>query len=215
MEKLRMLRDQILADLLPGVIHEINNPLGAIIMNLSITRDDVTAWKNDGTPPDIDMMAEAFVDMENASLRINDYLKALSYFCGAHFLEDSTELDVPTYIRHAMALSHNQYKRVIPITFDAGTQTCPLLYAPPALFLLLLLFALKTVVNAKGGHPLRISVEHTDKHIHIVFARDDMKIDHFDEQLVALCTQTGVETHVRESGLILAVAFAFTAARSA
>lgn len=213
MEKLRMLRDQMLAQLLPGIIHEINNPLGAIIMNLSITRDDVTAWKNDGTPPDIDMMAEALVDMENASLRINEYLKALSYFCGANFLEDSTELDVPTYIRHAMALSHHQYKRVIPITFDAAV-ICPPLYAPPARFLLLLLFALKTVVEAKGGRPLRISVEHTDERIHIVFARDEMKIDHFDEQLVALCAQTGVETHVRESGLILAVAFAFTAARS-
>ena len=139
MESLRTLRDQILADLLPGIIHEINNPLGAIIMNLSITRDDIAAWNQDGVQPDTVMMLEAITDMETASSRINDYLRAMSYFCGPRFLEDPADLDVPTYIRYAMALAHNRYKRVMPITFEAGTQAGPIVQAPPALFLLLLL----------------------------------------------------------------------------
>lgn len=213
MESLRTLRDQILADLLPGIIHEINNPLGAIIMNLSITREDIAAWNQDGVQPDTVMMLEAITDMETASSRINDFLKAMSYFCGARFLEDPADLDVPTYIRYAMALAHNRYKRVMPITFEAGTQAGPIVQAPPALFLLLLLLAMEEAVGAQGERALRILTEAAGEKIRISFARENLKIDRPDERLVALCAQIGVETHVRESGLVLAVAPVFTAPR--
>ncbi len=213
-ERLRTIRDQMLADLLPGIIHEINNPLGAIIMNLSITRDDVSAWKEQGTQPDADMMLEALADMESASERINGHLKALSYFCGSRFLEDPAELDVPTFIQHAMNLAHNRFKRVIPITFDDGDEPGGLsVQAPPALFLLLLLLALETAATAAGDRPLRLSAVRQGDRIHVAFSRAGMKIDRPDERLVALCAQTGVELLERESGLVLAVAPAFTAAR--
>ncbi len=48
MEELRAIRDRLLVELLPGVIHEINNPLGAIIMNISIAKEDLIQWKEQG-----------------------------------------------------------------------------------------------------------------------------------------------------------------------
>lgn len=196
------LRNQVLSDLLPGIIHEINNPLGALIMNLSITKEDLGAWKDGGSPPDIGMMMEAVADMETASERINNYLRALSYFCGAHFLDEPAELDAHTFLRHAMALAHNATKRVIQITLEDAPAPVAL-QAPPALFLLHAVLALQLLAKAEGDRQVRIAVAKTADRVQIFFYRNNLKIHQKDERMVALSSRSGVETFVRDEGLVL------------
>ena len=205
MNELRTIRDYLLSDLLPGVIHEINNPLGAIIMNISIAKEDFASWKNQGTLPDVGMLQETCHDMDIASERMNQHLQALSYFSGTHFLEENSPFDVNLALKHALTLFHNKLKRQVKVSVATDEDGYHYLKSGPARGILTVLLALETVLAAGGERELRIAVEVAGGRIVLRLGRDHMKIDRIDERLVALARVDDIELAVRDSELSLAL----------
>ncbi len=205
MNDIRVIRDYMLSELLPGVIHEINNPLGAIIMNLSITKEDFSAWKSDGTLPDVETLAETCQDMDIASERMNQHLQALSYFSGVRFLEESASFDVHLALKHALTLYHNKLKRQMKVSVQAQEEGYLYLKCGPARGILALLLAFETVLAGGGEKELTITVSESAGRILVEFHRENMKIDQPDQRLVALARVDDIELAVRDAVLSLAL----------
>ena len=205
MKDMRAIRDYLLSELLPGVIHEINNPLGAIIMNVSIAKEDFQAWKSDGTLPDINMLHETCQDMDVASERMNVHLQALSYFAGTRFLEENGSFDVHLALKHALTLYHNKLKRLVKVTVQNGEGGPCMLKSGPARGILAIILALETVLAGGGERELLIRVETSGARARIVFSRENMKIDAIDDRLVALARLDDIELAVQGSSLSLAM----------
>jgi len=203
MQELRVIRDQIVVELLPGVIHEINNPLGAIIMNISITKEDLIQWKEQGTLPDAGLMSETCHDMDIASERINQHLQALSYLCGARFLEERSSFDVNLALRHALTLYHNRLKRQVKISVDTQEDDYLYLACGPARAILAILLGFESVLACGGGRDLTVRVTEVGGRVLVTFSREGMKIDHPDERLVALARVDDIELSVRGAELVL------------
>ena len=205
MNEIRAIRDYLLSELLPGVIHEINNPLGAIIMNVSIAKEDLDAWKSEGTLPDVSMLQETCHDMDIASERMNQHLKALSYFSGVRFLDDNVSFEVNHALKYALTLYHNKLKNALKVSVQTDEEGCSLLNAGPARSILAILLAMETVFAAGGEKDLLISVETVAGRIRIRFCRENMKIAAIDERLVVLARVNDIELAVHGSELSLAM----------
>ncbi|MBU1413224.1 hypothetical protein KKD52_02190 [Myxococcota bacterium] len=205
MNDIRAIRDYLLSELLPGVIHEINNPLGAIIMNVSITKEDLAAWKSQGTLPDLETLVETCHDMDIASERMNQHLQALSYFSGVRFLEETSSFDVNLALKHALTLFHNKLKRQVKVSVQAEEEGYLYLKCGPARGILAILLAFETVLAGGGEKELSITVSTVAGRIVMEFFRENMKIESPDQRLVALARVDDIELAVRDSVLSLAL----------
>ena len=206
MNDIRAIRDHLLAELLPGVIHEINNPLGAVIMNISIAKEDITAWRDEGTLPDVGMMQETCHDLDIAAERMNQHLLALSFFAGPRFLEERSSYDVNQALRHALMLYHNRFKRHLKVTVETDEEGYLCLGCGPARAILAMLLAFETVLDGGGGRDLSIRVGAAGDRVRVTFLREDMKIDRVDERLVALARVDDIQLTVRDADLVLELA---------
>jgi hypothetical protein len=195
----------MLSDLLPGLIHEINNPLGAIIMNVSIAKEDFGLWKSQGTAPDVDMLQETCQDMDIASERINQILQSLSYFCGARFLEEDASFDVHQALKYALTLYHNKLKRHVKVSVESAEEGYLYLACGPARGILAILLAMETVLAGGGERDVNITVGNEGGRIRVDFHRENGKIDQPDQRLVALARVDDIKLAVRDSGLGLAL----------
>ncbi len=206
MNQIRAIRDHLLAELLPGVIHEINNPLGAVIMNISIAKEDITAWRDEGTLPDVGMMQETCHDLDIAAERMNQHLLALSFFAGARFLEERGSYDVNQALRHALTLYHNKLKRHLKVTVETEEDGFLYLGCGPARGILAMLLALDTVLGGGGGKELSIRVGAAADRVRVAFTREDMKFGDPDERLVALARVDDIQLTMRDAELVLELA---------
>ncbi|MBN2723447.1 MAG: hypothetical protein JXR95_05185 [Deltaproteobacteria bacterium] len=100
-----------LIDVLPGVIHEINNPLGALIMNIAILREDTELSALN--PEEKESLIETYDDMDNALQKIKDFVQSLGYLSVQRFYDEPTGIDLKYVINHSINLFHNKLKRVV------------------------------------------------------------------------------------------------------
>lgn len=111
---------KILKDLLPGIIHEINNPLGAVMMNIAILLEDL----EESTLPEeeIESLRETYTDMDEALGKIRDYIQSVGYLSVFRFYEDKAGMDLRYLINHSLLLNHNRLKRTVRVENTVSEQ---------------------------------------------------------------------------------------------
>ncbi len=204
MSEIRAIRDHLLADIMPGILHELNNPLGAIIMNVSIVREDLAVWKSEGTLPEMDMLVETCQDMDTASERINQILQAVSYFSGGRFLEEGAGFNALQLVRFSLTLYHNRLKRAFRVTPVIPEDRYHFVNVPPAVGILSILLGLETLLQSGGDREASLMFQEDKNRLKMVFRRPGMKIGKMDQRLVALARQSDIELGAEDQELSLA-----------
>ncbi len=145
------LRKDKLASHLHGVIHEINNALGVVMINLSFIEDEMEPLRKHLPAELYTMLKEACDDIETAAKRINGYSRAMTYLANPMFLKQRQEFEVGQMIDMIIELLHNFLKRRVTIKIHKPEVEEFITDIPPGVFVLSFIDVMELLVDEKDS----------------------------------------------------------------
>ena len=149
MVDLDSLRKNKLASHLRGVLHEINNALGVVMINLSFIEDEMESLRKHLPVELYTVLKEACDDIETAAKRINGYSRAMTYLANPLFLQQKQEFEVGQLIDMIIELLHNFLKRRVTIKIHKPEVEEFIAEMPPGILVLTFIEMMELLVDEK------------------------------------------------------------------
>ncbi|MBU1220192.1 hypothetical protein KKF34_09950 [Myxococcota bacterium] len=195
---------KILKDLLPGIIHEINNPLGAVMMNIAILLEDLE--ESTLSEEEIQSLKETYTDMDEALGKIRDYVQSLGFLSVFRFYEDPTGMDLRYLINHSLLLNHNRLKRTVRVENTVSDHGYLFVNVRVARVLLALSNVFEQLIEQEAGKNLFVHAAMENGLIVCRITREGITQD-LDEGVLSVAADAGDFTFNKISG---GMALAFT-----
>ncbi len=155
------LQNWLLPKILPGVIHEINNPLGVLIMNVSILKEDLFFLEGALSDSLRSAISETCHDMDVALERINGIIKSLGYVSLEKNFEEQVGIDLKYLALHAITLYHTRLKRVVQVETHFPELRHLFVNVEAGRAIAVMVQVLEWLVEEGGGKELKVVVEET------------------------------------------------------
>ena len=149
----------LFSELIPGIVHEINNPLGALIMNVSILKDDI---KQDNYKTLIDELEDTVNDMESALYKIKDYINAIGICMSPSGFSSESIANIEKLFDYAELLIHKKIKNVISVTKNFPSEQHFFTYVKPAVVIFSLLYAMNQILESHLSDRIELSLKMLD-----------------------------------------------------
>jgi signal transduction histidine kinase len=149
----------LLPNIIPGIIHELNNPLNVLMMNLNILKEDLGDLDQQPISPKLESIIESVDDMELAIDRIENIIKSLGFVAINSNFCDEMGIDLKYLVQYAATLYHTTIKK----HFDISIFTPPMKYmfaqVEPGQAIACIIIAIDAIISLEGERNLTVNIE--------------------------------------------------------
>ncbi|MGM0597247.1 MAG: hypothetical protein ACQES9_09430 [Myxococcota bacterium] len=194
----------LLYDLLPGFIHEINNPLGALSMYTTVFMEDIQGDAQNLDPEISQRYLEYIEEMTISIQRIMNLIKSVSSLVSKQNLKTKMHQNLIFFLKEVLTINHKRIKNRLQIEINSQKSEKYPIQIEPAKILIVLSQGLETILKSTEKQiKLEINLRKSNMHKNTLACSFTASCPLIrDTELVKVCKHFEIPIEINKNELI-------------